>query len=84
MYFNGNIAKVSMWNIVLSSSDIDKVYNCGKINESQIQNLNLILNTNINAASWNGSEFNIPDLTGITAGYTSVNSEESDLLTDCP
>jgi hypothetical protein len=42
------------------------------------------LNPDLDASTWNGSEFDIPDLTGITAGYTTINAEEEDKVEDCP
>ena len=83
-YTAAQIAKSRVWNVELSPAEITEQYNLGKIYSTPVQIPNLILDTDINNAIFNGSEFNIPDLTGITAGYTSVNSEEADLLTDCP
>ncbi len=81
LYGLGNYAQARMWKTELSADDILDYYNCG-INTTKESDL--ILNTNIGASFWNGTAFEIPDLTGITTGYTSVNSEEADLLTDCP
>ena len=83
-YFNGNIASARMWKTELSAAEILEEYNSGKIKNVPVNLNNIILNTDLNCAKWNGAAFEIPDLTGITTGYISVNSEESDLLTDCP
>jgi len=80
-YSNMLISAAKMWNIELSNTEILNYANC---NINVPKESDLILNTDIGNALWNGSEFNITDLTGITTGYTSVNSEEIDLLTDCP
>jgi len=81
---NGNLASARMWKTELSAAEILEEYNSGEIKNLPVSANNLILNTNINCATWNGAAFEIPDLTGITAGYISVNSEEEDLQTDCP
>ena len=81
---NGNLASARMWKTELSAAEILEEYNSGEIKNLPVRANNLILNTNINCATWNGAAFEIPDLTGTTAGYISVNSEEEDLKTDCP
>jgi hypothetical protein len=81
---NGNLASARMWNTELSAAEILEEYNSGEIKNLPVSANNLILNTNLNCATWNGAAFEIPDLTGTTAGYISVNSEEEDLQTDCP
>ena len=81
---NGNIASARMWKTELSAAEILEEYNSGEIKNLPVSANNLILNTNMNCAAWNGAAYEIPDLTGTTAGYISVNSEEEDLLTDCP
>ena len=80
-YSNMLISVTKMWNIELSNTEILNYANC---NINTPKESDLILNTNIGASFWNGTAFEIPDLTGITAGYISVNSEEEDLKTDCP
>ena len=81
IFGNGNLSAVKMWNIVLTESEILNYANC---NTNTPKESDLILNTNIGASFWNGTAYEIPDLTGTTAAYISVNSEEADLLTDCP
>jgi hypothetical protein len=76
-----NYAAAKMWDIELTETEVLNFYNCSTSIPKQE---NLILNTNIGGATWTGSAFNIPDLTAITTGYTSVNSEEIDLTTECP
>jgi len=79
--FNGLLNVVRWWKTELTPTEILNFYNCDINTPKQSD---LILNTNIGASFWNGTAFEIPDLTGITTGYISVNSEEADLLTDCP
>ena len=79
----GQIAKARVWNVELTASDVNAQYNGGTIQTSPVQSGNLVVDTDINNAVF-GTQFNIPDLTGITGGYTSVNMEDGDLLTECP
>ena len=83
LYWVGNIAKSRMWNTELTSIQAVAEYNGGTILIPSVQGANLILDTDINNATF-GTEWNIPDLTGITAGYTSVNMEVEDRVEDCP
>jgi hypothetical protein len=76
-----NYSAAKIWNVELTETEIESFYNCSTNVPKQ---QNLILNTNIGGATWTGTAYHIPDLTTITTGYTSVNSEENDLLTDCP
>ena len=79
----GQIAKARVWNVELTPAEVNTQYNGGTIQQSPVQSGNLVVDTDINNATF-GTEFNIPDLTGITAGYTSVNMEAGDILNDCP
>lgn len=81
---NGNLASARLWKTELSAAEILEEYNSGEIKNLPVSANNLILNTNLNCATWNGAAYQIPDLTGTTAGYISVNSEQEDLKTDCP
>ena len=82
-YFDGNIASVRMWNTELTSIQISAEHNGGTILIPPVQGVNLVLDTDINNATF-GTEWEIPDLTGITAGYTSANMEVGDRVEDCP
>ncbi len=77
------IAKARMWNVELTPAEVNTQYNGGTIQQSPVQTTNLVLDTDINNATF-GTQFNVPDLTGITAGYNSVNMEAEDILNDCP
>jgi len=82
-FFNGNIANARIWNTELTSIQVSAEYNLGTILITPVEAANLILNTDINNATF-GTQWDIPDLTGITAGYTSVNMEQEDRVEDCP
>ncbi len=82
-YANGKIAGARMWNVELSAAEALAYFNETNANTS-IQTSALVLDADFNASVFNGSEFNIPDPTGITAGYTSVNMEVEDKVEDCP
>ena len=79
----GQIAKTRIWNVELSASEVATMYNGGTIQNSPIQPASLIVNTDINNAVF-GTQFTVPDLTGVTGGYTSINMESGDLLSECP
>jgi hypothetical protein len=79
----GTIAKVRMWNVELSASEVATQYNSGNIQNSPVQSGNLVVDTDIANATF-GTQFVVPDLTTITSGYTSVNMESNDLTNDCP
>ncbi len=77
------IAKTRLWNVELTPGEVNTQYNGGTIQQSPVQTTNLVLDTDINNATF-ATQFNVPDLTGITAGYTSVNMEADDIQTQCP
>ena len=82
-YMDGLFYNVKMWNIELTALEVGDEYTA-KSNYSNVQSGNLILSTDIQGSSWNGSEYNIPDLTGVTTGYVTVNAEIEDKVKDCP
>jgi hypothetical protein len=82
-YTAGQIAKARVWNLELTPAEVNTQYNGGTIQLNPVQSGNLVVDTDINNATF-GTQFNIPDKTGITAGYTSVNMEAGDILNDCP
>ncbi len=77
------IAKARVWNVELSASDVNTQYNGGSIQNSPVQSGNLVVDTDIANATF-GTQFVVPDLTTITAGYTSLNMESDDLKNECP
>jgi len=77
------IAKTRVWNLELTPAEVSTMWNGGTIQTSPVQSANLVLDTDINGATFSG-QFNVPDLTGITGGYTSVNMETDDLKNECP
>ena len=82
-YFNGKIAKSRIWKAELTSVQAASEYNSGTILSPAVQGADLIIDTDINNATF-GTEWSIPDLTGITAGYESVNMEVEDRVEECP
>jgi len=79
----GQIAKSRVWSAELTAADIATQYNGGTIQNNPVKSSNLVADTNINDATF-GTQFSIPDLTGKTAGYTSVNMEADDISETCP
>jgi hypothetical protein len=79
----GTIAKVRMWNVELTAADVTTQYNGGIIQDNPVSSSNIVLDTDINNATF-GTEWSIPDLTGFTTGYTSVNMEDVDRVDECP
>ena len=83
LYALGNYAQARMWNTELSPIEVLTEYNNG-LNSASVQTGNLILNTDISRSTFNGLEWDIPDLTGITSGYQTVLMEVGDRVLDCP
>lgn len=83
-YFDGYVASARMWNTELSAADVLDEYNSGEIKNIPVQNAFNILDTDIPNSTWNGSEFTITDTSSTGVGLITVNSEESDLIEDCP
>lgn len=83
-YIDAKVNTARWWNAELTAGEILTEYNSGSVLTTPVQAASLILNTDISNATWNGSEYDIPDLTGITAGYQTVNAEVEDLVEDCP
>ena len=83
-YFDGYVASARMWNTELSPSDVLDEYNSGEIKNIPIQNAFNILDTDIPNATFDGSEYIISNTSSTGVGLITVNSEESDLIEDCP
>ena len=83
-YTDIKINTARWWNAELTAGEVLTEYNSGSVLTTPVQAASLIFNTDINNSTWNGSEYDIPDLTGITAGYQTVNAEEADRVEDCP
>ena len=65
-----------MWNVQLSLAEVNTLYN----KQSVPQRSSLIMNGNISSATFNGTEWQIPDLSGVTSGYVTRNMEINDLV----
>lgn len=83
-FLGGNIARSRIWDIELTSGEVTTMYNGGCINYSPIQTGNLILDLDITNSSWNGSEYDVTDLSSTNATCQTVSMEITDLETDCP
>ena len=85
VYTDGALRGVRMWtNRVLSAGDVNTLWNSGFYNASPPHIPDLVANYDMSTAKWNTVEFDIADEFGSTAGLTSQNMEETDLITDCP
>ena len=82
-YSNALFNTIRWWDVELTAGEVLTQYNAAA-GATPVQAASLILNTDIQNSTWNGSEYDIPDLTGITAGYQTVNVEVEDLVEDCP
>lgn len=80
----GNISNTRVWNTELTAGEVTTMYNGGCINYSTVQTGNLVLDVDITNASWNGSEYDITDLSSTNATCQTVGMEITDLETDCP
>ena len=49
-----------------------------------IESANLVLDLDIQNADWDGSQYNFPNKTGITNDLIGYNTEEADLINECP
>lgn len=77
-------ANARLWNIKLDAADVLEEYNSGVVRVIPTQGANCVYNPDFDNATWDGLQWNIPDLTGVTAGYTSINMEEADRISDVP
>ena len=84
LYYSGNFASFRAWNVKLILSQIIEEYNLGKIKDSPVQSLNLLIDTDIPSAVWDGLKYLISDSKNAAVIYNTVNSEEEDLAEDCP
>ena len=74
-----------MWDIELSQAEMTTEWNSGIPLSVGVQSGSLIMDMKGSTGStWNGSEFDIPDSTGVTTGYQSVNLDEVDAVADYP
>ena len=85
IYADGALRSVRMWtNRVLSAGNVNALWNANTYNPSPPHPTDLIADYDMAAAVWNGLRFDVADGSGVTAGLTSVNMEEIDLVDDCP
>ena len=85
VYANGRLRSVRMWtNRVLSAGNVNALWNANTYNPSPPHATDLIADYDMAAAVWNGLRFDVADKSAVTAGLTSENMEEIDLVDDCP
>lgn len=85
VYANGKLRSVRMWsNRVLSAGNVNALWNANTYNPSPPHPTDLIADYDMAAAVWNGLRFDVADKSAVTAGLTSENMEEIDLVDDCP
>lgn len=84
-YADGKVRSVRMWSDrVLSAGNVNALWNANTYNPSPPHPTDLIADYDMAAAVWNGLRFDVADGSGVTAGLTSENMEEIDLVDDCP
>ena len=84
-YVDGRLRSVRIWtNRVLSSGNVNALWNANTYNPNPPHPTDLIADYDMAAAVWNGLRFDVADGSGVTAGLTSKNMEEDDLVDDCP
>jgi len=84
-YTDGRVRSVRMWSDrVLSAGNVNALWNANTYNPNPPHPTDLIADYDMAAAVWNGLRFDVADGSGVTAGLTSENMEEDDLVDDCP
>ncbi|MHC4316406.1 MAG: LamG domain-containing protein [Planctomycetota bacterium] len=81
-FFAGNIAPILAWNVELTPAEVATQY-ARQISDIPVQAGSLIVHPDISNSTF-GAQYFVPDLTGITAGYTTLNVQEVDKVEDCP
>jgi len=85
IYNNVIVNVCRLWNVELSQAEMTTEYNSGIPLSVGVQSGSLIMDMKGSTGStWNGSDFDIPDSTGVTTGYQSVNLDEVDAIADYP
>ena len=87
LHLSGNIDEVSIFNTNLSAAQISELYKNGRpanvLNHSASANLVSYWRMGDGTASWDGTNWTIPDETG-TNNASSVNMEQADVEKDVP
>lgn len=83
LYSNALINIARWWDVELTAAEVLTQYTA-PVGATPVQAANLIFNLDVTHSTFNGTEWDIEDLTGITAGYQTVNAEEEDRIEDCP
>jgi hypothetical protein len=82
-YADGKLRSTRMWSRVLSTDEINDLYNNNKYNPTT-PTTNLILDLDMEDSVWDGSKFSIADTSGQTSGVTSENMEFEDFIFNNP
>jgi hypothetical protein len=81
----GQVFNCRMWRgVELNSSQALAEYNNGFPSINAVLKDDLVLNLDIQNANFDGSFYKIENLTGLTPDFTVYNSEQIDLIDDCP
>ena len=76
---DGNLESVKFYRVELTSTEVTELFNGTSIPQNQ----NLLLDLNIGRSTFNGTEWEVPDVTGLNTAI-SRNMEVDDLTTNCP
>ena len=76
---DGNLESVKFYNVELTSAEVTKLFNRTSIPKAN----NLLLDLNVGRSTFNGTEWEVPDVTGLNT-VISRNMEVDDLTTNCP
>jgi hypothetical protein len=79
-YIDSDLHIVRMWDVELSSNDVNNLYNNTLIPSSS----NLIINLDINNSTFNDGEFTITDLSATTSSVRTRNMESDDEVFQSP
>lgn len=82
--FSGLLNSIRIWKKELTASDVTSEYNSGTVLMPALYESDLIVEMVPDSSIWNGVEYVIDDLTGITVGYKTINMEEIDRVADFP
>jgi hypothetical protein len=68
----------------LSTAEALQEYNEGKPQFTAVQFEKLVLDLDIQNANYTGLQYEINNKTELTGPFTAYNSEETDIINDCP
>jgi hypothetical protein len=83
LFVPGNHGQMRCWDIELAPADVVTEYNFGLIGTAWTQGANLVAAPDIASATFNGTTWDFPDLTG-NSTFTSSGLQLGDRVDDCP